>query len=424
MTAAATAVSPDARALWRGGRGPLLGVVLVLLAGLALAVLRSGDGGALRHDSPTPEGALALTTLLAEEGVTTTPVGTAARAGRELGPETTLLVAFPNAVPPSRLTDLRREAARAGARLVLVSPGEEAVSRVAPGVALAGEAELRDREPGCEDPTARRAGSATLGGRVLDLSAADDAAACYGEGPLATVAVLGATDGPDGTRAETVLLGSPEFLTNDALADDGNAALATGLLGSRADLLWYVPDGSEPPPEQDEQSLFDLAGDNWRWAAGQLAIAVLLAAVWRMRRLGPAVPERLPVRIRAAETTEGRARLYHRAGARGRAADALRESARAHLAPLVGVRSGADVAELVRAVGDRTGRPAAEVTALLAGPEPTDDPALIALADDLDALRNQVAQHPGTTAAPTAVSPEHPPAAPGRPPAPPKKDTP
>ncbi|WP_338320772.1 DUF4350 domain-containing protein, partial [Streptomyces lonarensis] len=412
MSATTTAVSPDSRALWRGGRGPLLGVVVVLVAGVLLAVLRSGDGGALRHDSPTPAGALALTTLLAEEGIRTTPVGTAAEAGRALGPDTTLLVAFPNAVPPSRLTDLRREAARADARLVLVSPGEGAVHRIAPGVELAGEAEVDERQPGCADPTARRAGGATLGGRVFDLSAVEGAAACYGQGSLGTLAVLGATDGTDGTRAATVLLGSPEFLTNDALADDGNAALAMGLLGATEKLLWYVPDGSEPPPEQDEQSLLDLTGDNWRWAAGQLVVAVLFAAVWRMRRLGPAVPERLPVRIRAAETTEGRARLYHRAGARGRAADALRESTRARLAPLVGVRPSAPVSELVRAVGDRTGRPSAEVEALLAGPEPADDPALIALADDLDTLREHVAQLPGAGARPSPAPPSQPPADP------------
>nr|WP_245240676.1 DUF4350 domain-containing protein [Streptomyces spiramenti] len=413
--------------MWRGGRGPLLGIVVVLLAGLVLAVLRSGESGALRHDSPTPAGALALSTLLEEEGVTTTPVGTAADARAALGPDTTLLVAFPNSVSPSRLTDLRREAARADARLVLVSPGSGAVARVAPGVEVAGEAEVSERQPGCDDPTARRAGAATLGGRVLDLSAAEDVTGCYGQGALATLAVLDASDGDAGTRPETVLLGSPEFLTNDALADDGNAALALGLLGSRDQLLWYVPDGSEPPPEQDELSLFDLAGDNWRWAAGQLVIAVLFAAVWRMRRLGPAVSERLPVRVRAAETTEGRARLYHRANARGRAADALRESARDRLAPLVGVRPTAPAAELVRAVGDRTGLPSAEVEALLTGPEPADDPALIALADRLDALERQVAQVPDAATGParrTPAPPSQPPAAPGRPPAPPKKDTP
>ena len=41
-----------------------------------------------------------------------------------------------------------------------------------------------------------------------------------------------------------------------------------------------------------------------------LLTAGLAAAIWRGRRFGPLVPERLPVTVRAAETTEGRARLY------------------------------------------------------------------------------------------------------------------
>ena len=47
---------------------------------------------------------------------------------------------------------------------------------------------------------------------------------------------------------------------------------------------------------------------------------MLLLALWRARRLGPVVAEPLPVVVRAAETVEGRARLYRRGGARGQAA--------------------------------------------------------------------------------------------------------
>ena len=63
----------------------------------------------------------------------------------------------------------------------------------------------------------------------------------------------------------------------------------------------------------------------------------MLAALWRARRLGPLVTERLPVAIRASETTEGRARLYRKANARDRAAAALRSATRTRLAPLIGV---------------------------------------------------------------------------------------
>ncbi|MEU3574283.1 DUF4350 domain-containing protein, partial [Kitasatospora sp. NPDC036755] len=64
------------------------------------------------------------------------------------------------------------------------------------------------------------------------------------------------------------------------------------------------------------------------------------------------------------------------------------------LAPALGVplRAGTpDPDALCVAVADRLpGRPAGDVRALLYGPPPTDDAALLRLADDLDALERQV----------------------------------
>ncbi|GDY74619.1 hypothetical protein SAV31267_041040 [Streptomyces avermitilis] len=77
----------------------------------------------------------------------------------------------------------------------------------------------------------------------------------------------------------------------------------------------------------------DLLPSGWLWGTLQLFIAAALAALWRARRLGPLVPERLPVAIRASETVEGRARLYRKANARDRAAAALRSTTRTRLAP-------------------------------------------------------------------------------------------
>lgn len=84
---------------------------------------------------------------------------------------------------------------------------------------------------------------------------------------------------------------------------------------------------------EDEQSFFDLLPSGWLWGTLQLFVAAALAALWRARRLGPLVPERLPVAIRASETVEGRARLYRKADARDRAALALRSATRIRLAP-------------------------------------------------------------------------------------------
>lgn len=131
-----------------------------------------------------------------------------------------------------------------------------------------------------------------------------------------------------------MLLGSADLLYNQHLAEHGNASLALQLLGTHKHLVWYLPSVSDPSSAQDQQRGFlDLIPSGWRWALLQLAFAAVCAALWRARRLGPLVPEKLPVTVPAAETTEGHARLYEQANARDRASDVLRSATRTRLAP-------------------------------------------------------------------------------------------
>jgi hypothetical protein len=102
------------------------------------------------------------------------------------------------------------------------------------------------------------------------------------------------------------------------------------------------------------------------------------------------VPEPLPVVIRASETVEGLGRLYRAARARGRAATALRAATLTRLAPRLGLRRGDGTPAMVNSVCARTGRAPAAVAELLYGPEPEDDRALVALADQLDILEAEV----------------------------------
>ncbi|MCW2501477.1 MAG: hypothetical protein JWN87_3153, partial [Frankiales bacterium] len=92
-----------------------------------------------------------------------------------------------------------------------------------------------------------------------------------------------------------------------------------------------------------------------------------------------------------AETVEGRGRLYRAAAARGTAAEALRAGARDRLAQRVGAGRTPSAQVLVSLLATRTTTPSAQVQALLYGPSPADDAALVRLADDLDALILEVA---------------------------------
>ena len=118
-----------------------------------------------------------------------------------------------------------------------------------------------------------------------------------------------------------------------------------------------------------------------------LVLVVVVLALWRARRLGRVVPEPLPVVVRASETTEGRGRVYRAARARGTAADALRVAARARLSTRLGQP---DQAGLLAVTAERSSRGAAAVEALLYGPDPSDDDALVRLADELDTLIREV----------------------------------
>jgi hypothetical protein len=115
-----------------------------------------------------------------------------------------------------------------------------------------------------------------------------------------------------------------------------------------------------------------------------------VTALWRGRRLGPVVTEPLPVIVHAAETTEGRARLYRRSRARDRAAAALRESALIRLRRLHGVGPRTPPDGVVGVVAARTGRDPRAVHDLLYGPVPPDDAALLNLSRGLEALTEEV----------------------------------
>ncbi|MFG3005599.1 DUF4350 domain-containing protein [Streptomyces calvus] len=390
-TRPSTSASPTARQVWTRTRGVVLALVLLTVAAVAIAVIRSdARHGRLDPRSADPYGSRAVAQLLADRGVDTRVVTTLDEAAAAAAPDTTLLVAVPDLLTPSQQTRLHSAFIGSRGRTVLVSSGSASVERLAPGV-TADPATSFDStlSPDCDLPAARRAGSADTGGIRYSTThlTADE---CYPSQRLSTLLRIPAPSG-DG---DTVLLGSPDILLNDRLDEHGNASLALQLLGSRPHLVWYLPSPADAPTASGdgERDLFDLLPSGWLWGTLQLFVAAALAALWRARRLGPLVPEKLPVAIRASETVEGRARLYRKANARDRAAAALRSTTRTRLAPLVGVPvSQAHAPEaLLPALSARLHGDGQLLHALLFGPPPGDDAALIRLADQLDALEREV----------------------------------
>ncbi|GAB3721307.1 DUF4350 domain-containing protein [Amycolatopsis oliviviridis] len=370
-----TSVSPDARRIWRGVRLPLAVVFLLVLTGTLLVLVQGEQTtGALEPGSYEPAGGRALATLLEREGVKITTVHTAAELkGAATG--ATVLITEPGYVPKSTFTQIRRDAED----VVLVRPSPGTVEEVLPGVRVSGQLETETRAPDCQVEAPLAAGSATMGG--LKYAATQPRARdCYGGSYLDV-------PGPQGT---VTVLGAPEPLTNEWLADEGNAALAMRLLGKHERLVWYLPTPADPSLENEKKPLSELIPAGWSYAALQAGVAVVLLALWRSRRLGPVVTEPIPVVVRAAEATEGRARLYRKAKATAHAGETLREAARARLRPLLGLTRDAEPAALVESVAGRTGRAPAEIGALLYGDPPADDAALVRLADGLDVVEREV----------------------------------
>ena len=264
---------------------------------------------------------------------------------------------------------------------------------------------------------------------------------CYPVGGAASMVDIFSSADTTLGGTEVVLLGSTSFLENKYLADDGNADLAMRIFGAEKNLVWlagtFVTDpalqcsntqclnangaggsgggggGSDNgggganggngttttvspgpnSPTASQPTLESLLPSWLWWVLLQVVLAVVLLAYWRARRLGRIVTEPLPVTVRAAETVEGHARLYRRAGAYGHSARLLRQSCAGRLAPIFGLpqaRAEADPRLLVAPIAARLGTDPVRVGDLLAGQDPTSETELVLLADHLDQLEQEV----------------------------------
>jgi hypothetical protein len=363
---------------WRTLRWVLLALAAVIgVSTIAVLLTAPTTGGRMAPDSTSPEGAHALVQLLRDRGVDVVAADDIASVERAMRPDALLFVA-----PTAFLIDdagLRR-LNRLPGDVLLVEPLSAIRESMAPKIRAAAHSSFGG-EPDCDLPEATRAGSVQLG--TSDTFDAVDGATitrCYG-GALVRYTAEGRT---------VTVVGTADFMTNSALLQGGNAALAMNLAGARPGVVWYTPKRIEGESD-GATSISDLIPPRVGWIVGQLVLAVACVALWRVRRVGPLVAEDLPVVVRASETVEGRGRLYRSRRARDRAAPALRTAALQRLLPRLGLGARSDPAAIVETIAQRTGLDPAAVHYALYGPDPTDDTQLVDLSRLLDDIERQVA---------------------------------
>ena len=386
---------------WRRWRVPLAIVAVIAIGGMLIALIsqlsRPRTNGYLDPASSYADGSRALADILGERGFTVSPAyspGSAISAVRRAAARgggarsVTVIVTSPGLISNGHAAALRRT----GADLLLVAPGRRALAALAPGLSIAGGPAgtyARSLQPRCALDAARLAGPAMTDG--ITYRAPAGAVGCY---PVPHRPGFSVVSYAAAGRRVTVIGGAAP-LSNGLLTAEGNAALMLNLLRDHRDIVWLVPQPATAlPPPVPPGSVQPRGPALVPWEADlviiQLAVAVLLAALWRSRRHGPLIAEQLPVVVRASETVEGHGRLYQARRARARAAAALRAQLLSGVLPALGLARDAPPQAVSDALAARTRYSAAEISAIVFGPAPGSDEDLVRLARSLDELDREV----------------------------------
>ncbi|WP_104042352.1 DUF4350 domain-containing protein [Arthrobacter sp. ZGTC412] len=369
---------------WIHQHRALAAVAAVVAAALGLVVWEQlapkGDGVSLSVHNPGPDGARAVSQILGRHGVSVRDSNTYEDAMTALAASDspTLLLHDPDGfLDESRL----RELSGAAKRVVVVSPRLQTLAALDSGISQAGVVPAASSvlEPGCSLPDAQAAGAVSgESGFVYD-----GGTSCYR--PTASTAGLLAVSG-DG---HVSVLGSTAILSNERLDERGNAALAIRTLGSSPDLVWYLPSVADLDISGSPQTLDELAPEWARFLGPWLALVALAAILWRGRRHGPLVFEPLPVVVKAVETAEGRARLYHDSHAIDQARDNLRAGTLVRLARKLRLGPGATADGTAEAAARFLDRPPHGIKQLL-DERPRNEARLVAWSQELDTLEKEV----------------------------------
>ena len=339
-----------------------------------------GDAVPMSVHNAGPDGARAVAQILGRHGVAVHDAGNygAAMAALEAGSSPTLLLYDRNGfLDGPRLRSL----AASAQRVVVVSPRLQTLDALDAGIRQAGVVPDASPvlEPGCSLPDPEAAG--TVSGESGFLY--DGGTTCYRPDGSSAGLLAVSSDG------QLTVVGSTAVFSNGQLDSLGHAALATRTLGPSPDLVWYIPTLEDLDTGGSPASLDELAPGWARFLGPWLALVALAAIAWRGRRLGPLVFEPLPVVVKAAETAEGRARLYQDSRAVDQARDNLRAGTLVRLSGHLRTGPGATADQVIDAAAGLLGKPARELRELI-NERPGTEARLVAWSRELDTLEKEV----------------------------------
>lgn len=278
-------------------------------------------------------------------------------------------------------TDAVEQWVRAGGRLVVADPFSSLSADVESSTGAFGVAPALDAGT-CDARSSIDLARVDPGDAVRYRVGPDDRS-CFGDGLEAYVVERPLGDG------EVVSIGGGSVFTNERLGRDDNAALAARLVvpQPRVRSALLVPGSGEGT---SERSLTDVLAVGARLAIVQLVLAFAVYAWFRARRLGAPVVEPQPVEIAGSELVVAVGQLLQQSKDPARAAALLRADARRHIAERFGLPAEVRVDVIVDAVVARTALDRELVDRALADHPVRDDHALLALAQDVHAVRQEV----------------------------------
>lgn len=374
----------------RAGRGKwwIVGLGLVVVLAISVAVTsHPSDYRDLSIDNNTDRGTRAVAQILRGQGVTVTQIDRLARVAISDPSSTTLVIAGADTLSDAQVTSVLAYKGD----IVFIGASDAVVAAVDSSLEVTYEFLPETVDAACTNRDAEAAermrvefvGLRKVGGTAADLCFANRSEV-YGMAVVTT-----------GNGDRTIMTNTAVY-QNSALLTDGNAALALRTTGHHENLVWYLANYSDPTllagsgGATDPELSADFLPPGFGTALYALALAALVAALWKGRRFGPLAVEPLPVIVRASEATRGRARLYRRARAYGRATAALRAASARRMGARLGVPRTTERDAMVAALERATDMTTPEIARILYGPPPTSEAEMIKVVDQLDSLEGKV----------------------------------